>query len=173
MISYQTGENQYAKISSGGVVYKSENGSHLFAVLERKPSNVMNKNVLNQSDKSTFHLPKGTLESGETLEQNAEREIREEAGCDVELQAYLGTVVHSLRRETFPPARNRDGNEITINYFVAKYIEDTDEGMDHEHDAVLWLSSDEAIAKLEGYWKHENEFIRRAVQWLQTHESAK
>jgi len=166
MISYQTAEGQFAKMSSGGVVYKNED-EYLFAVLERKPSNQMN-----QSDRSTFHLPKGTLEPGETLEQNAEREIAEEAGCDVELRAYLGTTVHALRRETFPPARNREGNEITINYFVAKYLNDTAEGIDHEHDAVLWLNADEAIAKLEGYWKHEDEFIRRALKWVQAHDES-
>jgi 8-oxo-dGTP diphosphatase len=37
-----------------------------------------------------FEFPGGKVEKGETLEQAAKREVKEEIGCDVEIIKYLG-----------------------------------------------------------------------------------
>lgn len=164
MISYKISENQRAQISSGGVVFRYESNTLQFAVLVRKPGGRRNK-----TDRPTYHLPKGTLESGETLESAAQREIEEEAGCKVELLSYLGTKVHNLRRMNTPSYFERDDNELTINYFIAKFTSETEAGMDGEHDELLWLTAEEAISKFEGYWKHEDELVKRAKKWLENH----
>lgn len=39
-----------------------------------------------------YELPGGKVEEGETLEQTAIRETKEEIGCDVELLKYLGYI---------------------------------------------------------------------------------
>ena len=90
----------------------------------------------------------------------------------VELEKYIGTSVLPLRKEAKPAIRNRDNNEITINYFVATYQEDSPDGMDHEHDEVLWLTRDEACQKLGGYWKGEDKYVNRAFDWLSDSRAA-
>jgi 8-oxo-dGTP pyrophosphatase MutT (NUDIX family) len=69
--------------SAGGVVY--DGAGRLALVRERK-----------RSGQRLWTLPKGKLEDGETLEEAALREVREEAGVRARIRGYVG--VHEGRR---------------------------------------------------------------------------
>lgn len=70
-------------VSSGGVViYKSK-------IL------ILYKNLIKHYD--AWVLPKGTVEKGETFEQTALREVREETGVNATIQAYIGSSTYSFK----------------------------------------------------------------------------
>src|SRR3990167_6823769 len=74
--------------SAGGVVYKrSLRPSGL-----RKESNKIEFLIVQHSGHHRWVLPKGWIDPGETREQTAIREVKEEAGAAVEIQEYLGEI---------------------------------------------------------------------------------
>lgn len=143
-------------VSSGGVVYRSIDGVRLYALLYRKPSAEHGK-------QNSWHLPKGTLKSDETLEQGALREIKEETGLDIEIEKYLGALRH-VYREKRP---NWDVNvDRVIHYFLCRYRSGDGSLMDSEHDSLEWCSASDAIEKLKKHPKQENEIIERAEKYF-------
>ncbi|MCA9308948.1 NUDIX domain-containing protein [Candidatus Saccharibacteria bacterium] len=111
-------------------------------------------------DIDSYHLPKGHLEMGETLEQAALRETAEEAGCEVKLKTYLGSRLNQYTDVGI----ERDK---AIHYFAGDWVKDLD-GMDHEHSDRVWMSVDEAIKKIGGTNpKREDEVIRRFKKYLE------
>ena len=73
--------------SAGAVLYTEDGGVRQYVL-------VMEKN-------GSFGLPKGHVEPGETEEQTALREIKEETGIDVELNTSFREVVsYSPKRDT-------------------------------------------------------------------------
>ena len=71
--------------------------------------------LLRRADEAIWCLPKGTLEPGETAETAAMREVREEAGLQVEILVSVGEVHYQFY---WPPD---DVNvDKTVSYFVAR-----------------------------------------------------
>ncbi len=66
-------------VSAGGVVYREVDGN-IQAVL------------CGRSDPVLWSLAKGTPDPGETLEETALREVREETGLEVELDSTIGAI---------------------------------------------------------------------------------
>src|SRR5438309_235346 len=64
-------------ISSGGIIYRIRNQQLEFLLLWRKTGD-------------TWHLPKGTLEHKENTQETALREVLEETGFAVTIDAFLG-----------------------------------------------------------------------------------
>ena len=46
--------------------------------------------LLHRASRDWYELPGGKIEEGETPEQAAKRELKEETGCDVEVGAFIG-----------------------------------------------------------------------------------
>lgn len=111
-----------------------------------------NVEVLLMYRKSTnsWHLPKGTQIVGETLEQTALREVKEETGFDIQLEKYIGKVDSLF-----------DRNGISIqketHYFLAHTVGGNSDNHDHEHDEITFVDYNTALSHLENFSLHEKE----------------
>jgi 8-oxo-dGTP pyrophosphatase MutT (NUDIX family) len=137
-------------ISSGGVVYRGEDDqSREYLILTRIREGL-----------TSYHLPKGTLELHESLEQCALRETQEETGCIGRVQSYLGSVND---RWVFQPTEITIDK--TVHFFLMKYVR-TAQAMDAEHDGTVWLSASRARELLSLEPKREEQIISRAEEWF-------
>lgn len=94
-------------------------------------------------------FPKGHVEKGETYDQAALREVREETGfMDLELVKKLGVVTR--------PATERDGTQVTktIHLFLFRI---TGESRCNAEEEIVWLSLEEALTQL---LPQEADFLR-------------
>jgi 8-oxo-dGTP pyrophosphatase MutT (NUDIX family) len=82
-------------------------------------------------------LPKGGANPGETPEQTAAREVREETGTTVDVQERLGEVSYWYRR---------NGRRIhkTVHFFLCRYVSGDTADHDHEVDDARWISLQDA-----------------------------
>lgn len=159
---YPTNEYRSTKdwpyaIGAGCVVFREINGKVEVLLLLRKAGEYPE---LIDGDVDSYHLPKGHLAMGETLEQTAIRETAEEAGCEVELETYLG----SRMNQYTDVGIKRDKS---IHYFAGRWVKDLDD-IDHEHSDRIWVSLDDAIKKIGGSNpKREDEVLRRFKKFLE------
>lgn len=159
---YESGEYRSTKqwpyaISAGCVVYRKHNGSIEVVLLLRKAGDFPK---LRDNGVDSYHLPKGHVNVGETLEQTALRETAEEAGCQGEIQTYLGAKVNQYEDHGI----NRDK---IVHYFAAEWKNDLGE-MDREHSARLWAPLNKAIELVgNSNPKREDEIIQRLAHFLE------
>jgi 8-oxo-dGTP diphosphatase len=136
--------------SAGGVVYRKSKGSLEFLVVQH-------------SGHHRWVLPKGWVDPGETKEQAAIREVREEAGVEVEIGDYLGetTVFYT---SSDPPAGGEKVRK-TSHFFLMKH-KSGDPGKKHgwEIEDTTWLLAEEAIKKLD--YPGEKEILKKASKKL-------
>jgi 8-oxo-dGTP pyrophosphatase MutT (NUDIX family) len=85
-------------------------------------------------------LPKGTLVTGETSEQAALREVREETG-------YKCEVVRELEAVTYWFQRNGQRIKKTVRWYLMRPVAKVGEH-DHEVDETAWLPPAEATSRL-------------------------
>ena len=83
-------------------------------------------------------LPKGTPNAGETLEETALRETREETGLHVEIEAPIRSISY-----VFVHGRTRYHK--TVHFYRMRTTGGKVEDHDHEFDEVEWLPVDEAL----------------------------
>ena len=86
-------------------------------------------------------LPKGTPDSGETIEETALRETREETGLDVEIERPLRSIRYFFVRGTTRFHK-------TVHFFLMRSIGGALEDHDAEFDVVAWVDLEEALAIL-------------------------
>ncbi len=114
--------------SAGGVVHRlTEAGPEIVIVHRRRP-------VL-------WALPKGTPNAGETLEETALRETREETGLEVAMEA-------PLQLDPLLFVRGSTRFHKTVHFFLMRPIGGAIELHDAEFDEVRWAATAEALALL-------------------------
>jgi 8-oxo-dGTP pyrophosphatase MutT (NUDIX family) len=112
--------------------------------------------VLRRPSHDEIRLPKGHIESGESEQQAALREVREESGYgELVLQADLGAQVVDF---------DHDGRHVVRveRYFLMTLKKPTNEPSlpgERQFDPI-WLTWDEALAALT--FEAEREWVRRA-----------
>jgi 8-oxo-dGTP pyrophosphatase MutT (NUDIX family) len=99
-------------------------------------------------------LPKGHPEPGETVEQGAAREVREEAGVVGDIVESLGVVEYSYER---------GGRSIVkqVEFFLMDYQDGDPADHDHEVEVARWIPLQEAATSLT--YPGEREVIERAI----------
>ena len=92
---------------------------------------------LRERDGASWTLPKGTPSDAETAEQTALREVAEETGLEVRIEAPVGAIEYFF---------TQSGTRIhkTVHFFLMEAIGGSLEAHDHEFDEVRWVHIDDA-----------------------------
>lgn len=107
------------------------------AVVYRKRDRVVEVLALYRAKTDSWHLPKGTQERNESIEETASREILEETGYPVAITRYLGSLESTIERPKGMIPK-------LTHYFAAQLTSGapTTES-DAEHDAVRFVPIEE------------------------------
>lgn len=84
-------------------------------------------------------LPKGTPDSGETVEETALRETREETGVEVAIERRLRSIRYFF-------IRGSTRFHKTVHFFLMRPIGGSLDAHDAEFDEVAWVDLPEALA---------------------------
>jgi 8-oxo-dGTP diphosphatase len=112
-------------LAAGGAVWRRVAGGGVQVVLVHRPRY------------DDWTLPKGKLDGGESDEQAALREVREETSLDATIGEELPTTTYL----------DRSGKRKRVRYW-AMTIDDGEPAGDHEVDQACWVPLDEARARL-------------------------
>jgi 8-oxo-dGTP pyrophosphatase MutT (NUDIX family) len=131
--------------SAGGIVVRFDDGVPSLVVGARR----------RDPDIYTWTLPKGTPNAGETREQTAVREVREETGLEVRITDVLESIEYWFVQR---------GTRIhkTVHYFLMEPTGGDLERHDHEFDKVRWVRFDEAGDLLT--FETERDLVARAAE---------
>lgn len=139
--------------SAGGVVFR---GDH------------ENREVLlcGRSGDGLWCLPKGTPERGESMEQTALREVREETGVEVESEGVVGDIRYWF-------SRPQEGVRYykTVRHYLFRPVGGDTSLHDHEFDDVRWFPVQEALRLMT--YRNEGRILRQAVQMAEGLETEK
>src|SRR6266852_602909 len=136
-------------ISSGGVVYRVENGKPLFLLLA-------------SNKRGVWCLPKGLIEQDEDEVTAAMREVREETGVSrVKLRGKVGLIRYQFgfRAKTF---------DKTVHFFLFE-TDQADAKVGTEHDAMEWMPYEKALQTLS--YPNEKDMLSKAWSNIQSEKS--
>lgn len=132
------------KRSAGGVIYHNEK------IL-----------VLEVVGRDEIVFPKGTIEVGETPEQAALREVREETGYDTKIITSLGTVSYKYTQDT-------QQYEKTVHHYLLELVDPRKEPVpdwqEGESFKNLWLTEKEAFVRLTH--KESRLILQKALEFM-------
>ena len=141
------------EVSAGGVVFRLRDGGVVDVVL-----------ILTHERR--WQLPKGWIEDGESPEQTAVREVREEAGVDAEIVGPLGDIEYQyVSTYDAEPARVRK----RVHMFLLRYLSGTTDDHDDEVVHARWVEIVEAESLLA--FKDEQRMMTKARELLAAESS--
>ena len=114
------------------------------------------KVLLIQHLKGHWDIPKGHMEAGETEQETALREVKEETGVDVEIISdKKSTLEYTVE----------NGNLKEVIYFIAKKIGGEEKAQETEVSEIRWLAFDEAVEMLT--YDNSKELLRKAINFIE------
>lgn len=135
----------FEQLSAGGVVYRT-NGSGVEVI------------IVQVVPELRWQLPKGVIDPGETREQAALREVREEAGVDAEIVEFVETSEYwfTVRRD----GELRRCHKF-VHFFLMKYLGGDVRDHDHEVAEARWVPIETALEMFT--FDSDREVVRKAV----------
>ncbi len=117
--------------SFGGVVYRrgTQGGPEVI--------------IVGRKDPGVYGLPKGTPNPGESVEETALREVREETGVEVEIERKIDVIEYWFVRAAIDTRFHK-----SVHFYLMRPTGGDTSLHDHEHDFVEWLPVAEAKALL-------------------------
>jgi len=158
--------------SSGGVVLRKMRGRWYMAIIEphmdRPRRNIrLPRSKRTPADAELIALPKGSIDPGETPEETALREVREETGVRAQLVERLLEIRYIYVRNW----GNRAKVTKTVSFFLLLYksgrLGNIAPAMQVEVRNAFWLPLEDAPAKLS--YKGEREVAERALAYVEAH----
>jgi 8-oxo-dGTP pyrophosphatase MutT (NUDIX family) len=131
--------------SAGGVVYRRRDRGIEIVICGRTADRV-------------WGLPKGTPDSGETLEETAIREVTEETGLQVRIVDKVGVVEYWF-------ARSGVRYHKWVHHFLFEATGGDTESHDLEYDRVEWRQIDNALRTLT--FKNEQDMVKKARKLIE------
>jgi 8-oxo-dGTP pyrophosphatase MutT (NUDIX family) len=131
------------EISAGGVVYRRKDGRVEILGIEDRFGH--------------FTLPKGKMEPGETVEETALREIREETGISGRIIDRIGEVAYR-----YTHAENGEVDK-QVHYFLVEAAEGKETPLLEEIRDTWWLSPEEAWKRQRKSGYRNNDFVFRTA----------
>lgn len=134
-----------SEYSAGGVVYRRNGGKVDVALIYR-------------TRHDDWSIPKGHIEAGESREQAALREIKEETGLDVRIVRPLGEAVYYFRKKGGDLVRK------TVYYYLMEALTTELGKPNWEVTESRWVPIEEAQALLS--YEKDREIVERAMAEL-------
>jgi 8-oxo-dGTP pyrophosphatase MutT (NUDIX family) len=133
------------RISAGGVVVRTDAGAQVC--------------LIRPAGRRVWGLPKGGVETGETLAQAAVREVAEETGISGVVDDALGSIDYSFY------SREQNGRiHKTVHYYLMHATGGDTADHDHEVSEARWVGLREALRLMT--YPNEREMVRRAAAAL-------
>ena len=136
------------QVSAGGVVYRGGSTDMEVVIVRVVPE-------------QRWQLPKGIIDDGETIEQAALREVREESGMTAEIVAPLETIEYWFTAD-WDNIRRRIHK--FVHFFLMRHKDGDGSDHDHEVDEVRWVTIDEALQTLK--FKAERDLVQKAATMI-------
>jgi len=130
-------------------------------VVYRNREGVTEVALIQPKDRDAWALPKGLIEPGETPENAAQREAREETGLSGTIEGKINTITYSYTAKwENPPARVFK----IVTFYLLQFTHGDPMKHDREVERVEWFPIDEAIRQAS--YKQEKDILRKAKQLL-------
>ena len=137
------------QVSAGGVAYRRKGDRIEVALISVGPG-------------PRWQLPKGTMIEGETYEETALREVREEAGIETEVVAELDQVEYWFYA-------TQQGKRVRfhkfVHFFLLRYRAGDVNDHDHEVNEARWVDLDRALGILA--FDSDRKLVARAAELIQ------
>ncbi len=118
------------EVSAGGVIYRPRDDAGFEVCL------------ITGRGRRRWQLPKGWIEPGESREEAARREVREETGLSGQVEMPLESIEFWYVSRFGPnPGRRHK----FVHHFLLQYVSGTTDDHDHEVDEARWFPIDEAL----------------------------
>ncbi len=116
------------EFSAGGIVFQKEGKRILWLVVKPKGN-------------EKWRFPKGGIEKSENSVMTAKREVREEAGIEVEVLGKVGS-------EKYFFVQDKQKVLKTVVFYLMEYTQEAESGFSWETEAIDWLPFKEAKKRL-------------------------
>ena len=135
------------EVSAGGVVYRRSDGGVEVVLASRRT----------RRGDLAWGLAKGGVELGESFEDAAVREVREETGLDAEIEADLGDTKYFY---VWEEVRIRK----TVHFFLMRHLGGDTEDRDDEMEEIRWFPLERALKR--AAYRGERDVLVRAAEIL-------
>ncbi len=139
------------QVSSGGVIFRTGAAGIEIALIRKTL----------KGGKRIWCLPKGWVEPGESFEETAVREVREETGLDGEILQKIGETSYQ-----FYSKEDRVRIDKTVHFFLMNCHGGSTADHDDEVEAADWFPLEEAETLMA--YPTEKEMVRKARGLLGT-----